>query len=342
MSVERPTFSESWYRVADLHPRLRSTVQIHRQHFRGRTWHVVQDPTSNQFFRLNESAYHFVGMLDGLRTVGEVWRVCNEELGDSAPTQNEAVQLLGQLYTSNLLLGDLPPDAQTLFERYRKRVRREIQGRLVSFLFIRIPLLDPDHFLDSFVGVFGRVFTLFGFVLWIALMATGVYFLTGRSAELFDRANKVFDPNNLLWLYASFVLVKAFHEFGHAFSCKKFGKDAGSGGEVHVMGIMLLVFMPLPYVDASSAWALRRKYRRVIVGTAGMMVELGIAALAAIIWASTAQGAPIHKIAYNVMFIASVSTLLFNANPLLRYDGYYILSDLLEIPNLAQRSKDYL
>jgi len=107
------------------------------------------------------------------------------------------------------------------------------------------------------------------------------------------------------------------------------------------MGIMLLVFMPLPYVDASSAWAFRSKWHRVVVGAAGMFWELAIAAVAAIVWASVGPGV-VQALAYNCMFIASVTTLLFNGNPLLRYDGYYILSDLLEIPNLAQRSKSYL
>ena len=108
------------------------------------------------------------------------------------------------------------------------------------------------------------------------------------------------------------------------------------------MGIMLLVFMPMPYMDASSAWAFRSKWRRIAVSTSGMFVELAIAAVAAIVWSRTDPGARLNTFAYNVMFIASVSTLLFNANPLLRFDGYYILSDLLEIANLAPRSKQYL
>ncbi len=342
MPVDRPTFSESWYRVSGLRPRLRSTLQTHRQHYRGQMWHVLQDPSNNQFFRLNEAAYRFVGLLDGRRTVAEVWNVCNEQLGDSAPTQGEAIQLMGQLYTSNLLHGDMPPDAEGLFRRYRKRVTREVQGYLTNLLFIRIPLIDPDRFLDRFVGIFGAVFSWWGLVLWIGLMVTGLYFIAGRAGDLVSRASSILDPDSLPLLYASFVIVKVFHEFGHGFACKKLGRAGGSGGEVHVMGIMFLVFTPLPYVDASSAWALRSTWHRVVVGAGGMFVELGIAAVAAVVWSQTAETTPIHAICYNVMFIASVSSLLFNGNPLLRYDGYYILSDILEIPNLAQRSKEYL
>ena len=342
MPVDRPTFSESWYRVAPLRPRLRPAVQVHRQHFRGQVWHVVQDPSNNQFFRLNEEAHRFVALMDGRRTVAEVWKICNDIAGDAAPTQGEAIQLLGQLYTSNLLQGDLPPDAEGLLRRYRQRITREVQGYLTNLLFIRIPLLDPDRFLDRFVALFGLAFTFWGFLAWLGLVCAGLYFIAGRTRELVESAQNILAPAQLPILYATVIFIKIIHEFGHAFACKKFGRESGSGGEVHVMGVMFLVFTPLPYMDASSSWAFRQKWHRVIVGAAGMMTEMAVASVAAVVWASTGAGSATHAIAYNLIFVGSVSTLLFNINPLLRYDGYYILSDILEIPNLAQRSREYI
>ena len=303
-------------------------------------WRVLQDPGSNQFFRLNDTGYHFVGLLDGHRTVGEVWGMCNEHLGDAAPTQGEVIALLGQLYTSNLLQADVPPDAMGLFRRYKQRVGREVKGYLTNLLFIRIPLIDPDRFLEKWVGVFGAIFSVIGAILWLALISTGVYFLLGHADDLGAQSMDILRTANLPMLAIGFWIVKIIHEFGHGFACKKFGLQAG-GGEVHTMGIMFLIFMPLPYVDASSAWAFRSKWHRVMVGAAGMFCELAIAAVAAIVWASVGDGM-VKALAFNCMFIASVTTLMFNANPLLRYDGYYILSDLLEIPNFAQRSKSYL
>ncbi|MHC4447393.1 MAG: efflux RND transporter periplasmic adaptor subunit [Planctomycetota bacterium] len=341
MAVERPTFHESWYRVADLRPRLRSAVQTYRQHYRGRTWHVVQDPSNNQHFRLDEAAYHFVALLDGKRKVSEVWQLCNEQLGDRAPTQGEVINLLGQLYTSNLLHSDLPADAAGMFEIHRKRVRRQVGGFFMNLLFMRIPLFDPDHILDRWARVFGPAFTWFGFACWVMLLAVAGYQLVGRGGELLSGVSGILAPENLFLLYVCFAGIKALHEFGHGFASKQFGKVTGSGGEVHTMGIMLLVFTPVPYVDASSSWAFRSKWHRAIVGAAGMYVELAVASVAAIVWANTSPGL-VSAIAYNIIFIASVSTLLFNGNPLLRFDGYYILSDLLEIPNLSKRSRDYL
>jgi putative peptide zinc metalloprotease protein len=342
LPVDRPTFSESWYRVAELKPRLRSLVQSYRQRYRGRTWHVLRDSANNKFFRLDEASYHFVGLLNGQRPVADAWKVCCEQLGDSAPTQGEAIQLLGQLYQSNLLDADLPADAAGMFERFRKRQRREIGGYFMNLLFSRIPLIDPDHFLDSWAKAFGWCFGPVGLVLWSILLASGLWALTGRVDELWDQKSGILDPSNLPWLYVCMILIKAIHEFGHGFACKHFGRQSHSGGEVHTMGIMFIVFMPLPYVDATSAWSLRNKWHRAFIGAAGMYVEVAIGAAAAIVWSNSAPGTLTHGLAYNLIFIAGVTTILFNANPLIKFDGYYILSDLLETPNLAQRGKDYL
>jgi len=130
-------------------------------------------------------------------------------------------------------------------------------------------------------------------------------------------------------------VLKAIHEFGHACAVKAWG------GEVHEMGIMLLVLMPVPYVDASAASAFPEKYRRVIVGAGGMVVELFVASIALFFWLEMEPGW-MRGVLYNVMLIAGISTVLFNANPLLRFDGYYIFSDLVEMPNLRARGTQYM
>ena len=138
-------------------------------------------------------------------------------------------------------------------------------------------------------------------------------------------------PRNIILTIAIFPIMKLFHEFAHAYTVKTWG------GEVHEMGISLLVLMPVPYVDASAAWSFREKYKRALVGASGMIVELFIAAIAFIIWALVQPGL-IKDAALSAFLIGSVSTVLFNANPLLRFDGYYILQDLIEIPNLYSRA----
>lgn len=341
MLNDRPTFHESWYRVADLKPRLLSNVGTYRQHFRGQLWYVLENSTNNKFSRLSQDAYFFIGLLDGKRSVAEAWKISNQQQGDRAPTQGEVIQLLGQLYSSNLLYAELPPDVASLLNRYTKRVTRQIRGFFSNLLFIRIPLYDPDRLLDKWVFMVGKAFSKTGLIIWISVLLTGVFFVVSNLKELINQSRDVLAPDNLFLLYVSMVIIKVCHEFGHSFACKAFGRRNGSGGQVHVMGVMFLVFVPLPYMDASSAWAFRQKSHRVIVGLAGMMVELFIAAIAAVVWANTSTGT-LHIIAHNMIFIASVSSLLFNGNPLLRFDAYYVLSDLVEIPNLGQRSRHYL
>ncbi|MEO1237310.1 MAG: hypothetical protein AAFX76_11035 [Planctomycetota bacterium] len=328
--------------MAETRPRLRSTVQSVRHRVRGRTWHVLADPSNNQHFRVSDAGYRFVGLLDGRRTVEAAWSAAAEQLGDDAPTQGEALRLLGQLHTSNLLDSELAPDARRQFERQRKRVRKEVGGYLKNILFLRVPIWDPDRFLDRWTPAVGWVFGPVGVGLWLMLMFAALWALAGRGGDLWNQSANVLAPGNLPWLYACFVGIKALHELGHAFSCKRFGRRRHGQGEVHTVGIMLMVLTPVPYVDATSAWALPSKWQRAFVGAAGMFVELAVAAVAAIVWTRTAQGTLTHGLSYNLMFIAGVSTILFNANPLIKFDGYYILSDVIEVPNLYQRSTQYL
>jgi len=340
MSVDRPTYHESWYRIAPTRPRLRSLVQSFRQRYRGKTWHVLRDPSANKFFRLHEASYRFVAMLDGERTVEQAWQAVDEDFGDDAPTQGEVIQLLGQLYVSNLLTGEVPPDSQGLYERYRKRVRKEVGGYLMNILFTRIPVWDPNILLNRWEFFTNWMFGPFGIALWLVMLSVGVYSLAGRWGDLIEASQSVLHANNLFTLYLATFVAKIIHELGHGFACKRFGRGTPGGGEVHTIGVMLIALIPMPYVDASSAWAFRNKWHRAFVGAAGMYFELALAAIAAVVWSSTSSDAWINQFAYNMMFIAGVSTVLFNGNALIKFDGYYILSDVIEMPNLQQRSQE--
>jgi putative peptide zinc metalloprotease protein len=335
MPEEQKTFSESWYRVCDLKIALRPQVKVHRQYFRGEQWVVLQDPYNNQFFRLRPEGYDFIARLRPDRTVQEVWDEALEGHPDTAPGQQDVIQMLAQLYHANLLHYNLPHDSVKLFERYKKRRQKEIQGKLLSVMFARFPLWDPDDFLRRTMRVARWMISIPGLTVWLLVVGTAINLVIQNFADLKNQADGILAPGNLPLLYLGMVVIKVLHEFGHAYACRRFG------GEVHTMGVMLLVFTPIPYMDATASWGFRNRWKRVLVGGAGMIVEIFVAALATFVWARTGDGL-IHSLAYNMMFIASVSTVLFNINPLLRFDGYYILSDLADIPNLHQRSRKQL
>ncbi|MCB1229512.1 MAG: peptidase M50 [Verrucomicrobiae bacterium] len=331
MAALFPTFDDAWHQVSHLKVALRAGVKVRRQHFRGERWFVIEDPFANQFYRVRPAAYHFLIRLSRDRTVDEIWNERLEADGDEAPGQGEVIHLLGQLYQANLLQANLPGDSKRLFERQRDRKQRELRSQLVSILFIRIPLFNPDIFLKRTLPLFRWLMSWFGWVLWFAagIVASKLIFDNWESFK--DNTQTVLSAHNLGWLYVGAALIKICHEFGHSYVCRRYG------GQVTVMGVMLLVFTPLPYMDASSSWGFAGRKERIHVAAAGMIVELFVAFLAVIVWANTGEGV-VHSIAYNMVFVASIATFLFNINPLLRFDGYYILSDLLDYPNLHQNA----
>src|SRR4051794_31582299 len=335
MAEPLPTFSESWYRISGQQISLRPGINVRRQNFRGERWYVLENPFSNQFFRLRPAAYDFVARVRPGKTVEQAWQESVNRTPDDAPGQEAVIQLLSQLYFANLLQYDLAEDSAQLFERYSKRRQREVRAQFMNLMFMRFPLLDPDRFLQRTLPLLGKLISPVGALIWLVVVGFGFKVVADTFAAIKDQSQSVLAPNNLLLLYAGMVIIKTLHEFGHAYFCRKFG------GEVHVMGVMLMIFTPAPYMDATSSWSFRNRWKRVLVGAAGMIVEIFVASIATFIWAGTGPGT-VHSLAYNIMFVASVSTIVFNINPLLRFDGYYILSDLVDIPNLAQRSGQQL
>jgi len=329
-------FSSSWYRVAELRPRLRSHADIHRHEYRGEVWFILQDHASGRSHRLSPAAYRFLGLMNGRSTVQELWDHCNEQLGDEAPTQDEVIRLLGQLHAADALLCDVPPDTRELFRRHQRQERMKMRRRFMTPLAIRFPLFDPERFLARTLPFVRPLFSIWGALAWLAVVGTGAVLAGMHWSELTDDIiDRAMTPHNLLLLWLVYPAVKALHELGHGYAVKNWG------GEVHDIGIMLLVLAPVPYVDASAASGFREKHRRMVVGAIGIAVELFLASLALFTWLAVEPGAT-RAVAYNVMLIGGISTLFFNGNPLLRFDGYYVLSDALEIPNLGTRANKYL
>ncbi len=329
-------YSPSWYRVAALKPRLRSHVEIHRHNYRGELWYILQDHASGRFQRFTPAAYFLIGLMDGKRTVEEIWEAGRSQFRDDAPTQEEMIRLLSQLHAVDVLQSDVSPDTAELLKRFEKRQSNKWKQNVRNPLFMRFSLLDPERLLVWLRPFVRPFFGWIGTILWFVVVGAGVILSGAHWPELTKNiTDRVLAPQNILLLWLTFPFLKIFHEFGHALAVKVMG------GEVHEMGVMMLVLTPVPYVDASSASAFYSKWERIWVGAAGMAVELFIAALALLAWISIEAG-PIRAILYNVIFLAGVSSLLFNGNPLLRYDAYYMLGDLLEIPNLGQRGIQYV
>ena len=326
-------FSESWYRVAELRLSMAYTVRVQKQFFRGSTYYVLHDPFNNRFFRTRPEAYEFLIRLNNDKTVEEVWEERLHEDPVNTPSQDEVIRLLSQLHHANLLFFRNSGDSERLFERFSESKKKFIANTFLSILFLKIPLWDPEQFLKKTQLIIKALISIPGLIVWILAVVSGAYLVLSNTTELWNQSQGMLAPSNLIFLYLCLIFLKIFHELGHAAMTKRFG------GEVHVMGVMFLVFTPLPYMDASSSWAFRNKWHRILVGAAGIIVELFIASIAAWFWVYSGNEL-IRSLAFNVMIIGSISSLFFNGNPLTRLDSYYMLSDWLEIPNLAERSKN--
>ena len=326
-----PLDSPLWYRVANLVPRLRPTVRVRHRGTPGQTRHVLADLLSGRHHLLDEAAWSFVGRFDGRRTIGEIWTWLSTHRANP-PTQHEVLEWLAHLDAAGLLQSDRLPDLQALM-RGEQQVDRRRRRASLNPLSWRVPLGDPTRWLtrlDPVARVLGHPLALF-----LALVLVGAGLMQAALAWpslQTDVQTRLGSPAFLALSWVLYPLIKALHELGHALAVRR------HGAEVHHVGIGFLYLVPAPYVDASAATGLSRRRERIFISAAGVMVESVLAAVGVLVWAAVEPGL-VRDLALSVALVGGVSTVLANANPLVRMDGYHVLTDALDLPNLAQRSR---
>jgi putative peptide zinc metalloprotease protein len=329
-------FGQSWYRVAEIKPRLRGHVQFHHHVYRGSDWYILQDYSSGQFHRFSKETYLIIGMMNGERTMAEIWDATSELLGDDMATQDEVISLLSYLHQADILQSGMPADISDLGGRNKREKKQKWLARLRSPAALNFGLWDPDSFLNRTSVVARLLYSRTGAFFWCLTVLCALTLLGLHWRELASNVtDRILSVENLALLALIYPVSRFFHELGHAYAVKRWG------GEVHEMGIMLVVFFPMPYVDASWSSAFPSKRSRMMVGAAGILTDVFLASLGMIVWVLAEPGT-VRVIAYNVLFICGLSTLFLNGNPLIRFDSYYVLADWLEIPNLADRSSRFL
>ncbi|MFH1300272.1 MAG: HlyD family efflux transporter periplasmic adaptor subunit [Planctomycetota bacterium] len=315
--------------------RMRADLQVQPLQFGGKTYWGIKDPFSLQYYQLRDEEFFILKLLDGRSSFVTIRRQYEQRF---PPQKLEASQLQGflsRLHQEGLILADAFGQGEILLERRTQKQSQALRSRLMNPLAIRFRGIDPHRLLNRLQPwtalCFTPLFLLATLILMTAACTLIITHLDAVIAQLPDFTT-FFEANNLILLGCSLALVKVLHELGHAVACRQFG------GECHEMGVMLLAFIPCLYVNVSDAWTMPSKWHRIIVSSAGIFVELIISAICVFLWWFSYPGL-FHSLCLNVVFVCSVSTLLLNGNPLLRYDGYYILLDLLEVPNLRQRAQ---
>lgn len=329
-----PLLSQDWYRVASMRPRLRAGVSVSQQLIRGERWYLLTDPLSGRHHRFNDLAYRLIASCDGVRTLDEVWSARAAADGDLAPTQDETVRVISQAFGANLFVGNVAPDASAIV-RAQQRGESKRRRAAVNPMAFKVPLWDPDAFVSAHINKLRWLFTTTAARLLTVLIGLGALLLIVNASDYITFAQtSLGDGRMLLLMWLAYPVIKALHEMAHAFAVKAFG------GEVHEMGITLLMLTPVPYVDASGSMGFADKHHRLTVAAAGIVMELVLTSAALCLWLVLEPGL-LKDMAFAVVLIGGLSTLAVNGNPLLRFDGYHMLCDQFELPNLGQRSQKF-
>ncbi len=319
--------------------RKRPDLTANRQRYQGTGYWVVKEPIGLQYFRFHDEEFYILNMLDGHVSLQQIKDGFEQRFAPQKITFGDLQQFIGMLHRSGLVISNSPGQGKALRERGRKKKNKELIGKFANVFALRYRGFDPEKILNAILPWFGWMFTVPALFFFAALFLSASLLLATQYDTVYAKLptfQQFFAADRWLILALTMAVVKVLHEFGHGLSCKKFG------GECHEIGFMLLVFTPCLYCNVSDSWMLPNKWKRVWIGAAGIYVEMILASIAAFVWYFTEQGTTINDLCLNMMFLNVVSTVLVNGNPLLRFDGYYILMDALEIPNLRQKSTEVL
>lgn len=307
------------------HPKLRRDLVVSRQEASGRSVFIVKDPVAGRFFRLKEEEYDIARQLDGVTPQDVIRKWAEERFG--VPCAPETLEdFIRHLSHLGLLEGEGPRPHQL------SDGRRRIRGTL---LYLRFAAFDPDRFFDRLVKKVGFFFTRHFVIVSGGLVLLALGITMNNWEEIWRDFRGLIQFQSLLLGWLTILFIIAAHEFAHGLACKHFG------GQVHEIGFMLLYFQPAFYCNISDAWLFPEKSKRLWVSFAGAYFELFLWALATLVWRLTDPESLLHFQALVVTAASGIATL-FNLNPLIKLDGYYMLSDYLDIPNLRQKASSYL
>ncbi len=313
---------------------LRSDLHVSRQVHQGQPVYVVHDPVSFRTHRLPLSNYQLFVRLDPSKTLDENFDSLVRQNHLKRSDRDSFFQLIMQLQQLNLLVFPVA-NGRRLHEQFLKQTKTRRRSKLLGALFMTIPLARPDEFLTRTAFRMRWMFSQGFLAAWAIAGLCSLWLILSRFEEFTQPFNGLLATGNLPFLWAAFVVLKVWHELGHAYACRIYG------GAVPEMGMILIAGTPAAYVDATSAWSFPERWKRLVVMAGGMYFESIVAIPAVFVWAF-ATSPFLTSCAWQLVMMASLITLLFNANPLMKYDGYFIASELVGIQNLRGRADQYL
>jgi len=318
--------------------RKRADLVVAKIDYLGVGYQVIKDPVALKYHRLQIEQYRILELLDGKRSLEAVREELKREFPTLQITLSDIQQLITDLHKKGLVVSDRVGQGASVVRERQKTRKEKIQQTFMSLLSLRLPGWDPERTLRAMHPFVSWLFH--PFIVAVCMMfVISSWLVLGANLEVFrgklPEFQSFFGWPNLMYLWVTLGLAKIIHEFGHGISCVHYG------GECHEMGVMLLVFSPCLYCDVTDSWMMKNKWHRIIIGAAGMYIEVILSGIAIYVWWLTESGM-LHYLALNTFFVTTITTVIFNLNPLMRFDGYYMMSDFLEIPNLRQKSEKLL
>ena len=313
---------------------LRGDLRFMPSEFDGEACYMIEDPLRGKFFRIGSDEFALISLLDGKNTIAEAIGLSAKTLRERAFTENEAMAVCHWLLESQLAACG----GAVQGERLAVSARKQAQNRLaaaVNPLAMRLPLCNPTAVIGRIAPWTQWVFTQPAVIGWCVVCFLGLLTAASHRGELLQSSSVLLDRDNWLKLAAVWLILKLLHETAHAVACVHFG------GNVPAAGVLLVIFTPLPFVDVTASWRFPSKWQRIATAAAGIYLELFVAAMAILLW-NWSDDSIVRNAALNVAATASIGSLLINGNPLMRFDGYYILSDWLELPNLSASGQKFI
>ena len=321
-------------------PKLRDDLTLVEQTYRGEQSYILKDPKTRKYFRFRPVEINVIQRFDGIATPVEVAAAL---AGDGLSVSAAAVEkFAGKLKSMGLLERTVGERSVLMMERLRAQRRRRLGGGLHQgdIFRIRWSMGDPDRFMTRTIPYLRWMFTRTFLIASVVLFALQFLVLAlkwddfaGALGDLYHFRYSAWDFF-VLWCTGTVIIV--IHELGHGYTCKYFG------GEVHEIGAMLLYFEPAFFCNVNDSWTFPELKARLWVTAAGSWIQLVVASIAAIVWWLASPGSFVAQVALSAVIFGGITTILMNINPLIPLDGYFALSDYLEVPNLRQRAFAYL
>lgn len=313
-------------------PKLRNDLILHRgpaEADGSPTW-TLYDPSGNRFFRIGWLEFECLSRFGAYKTIGEVAEAVGRET--ALEVTPEDIMEVARFLTLSELVVISGPDASNILEKKSRLQKKSFWKKILhSYLFFIVPLVNPDRFLRRTLPFVGPLYTKTFFRFLLVLLAFGLYLTAKRWDEFWNTFLNFFSWEGLAFYIVAIACVKMLHELSHAYMA------ARQGVRVSSMGVAFIVLYPVLFTETSGAWKLPERKGRLLIGGAGVLAELSVAAIALMLWHMVPDG-PVRSTAFFLATVSLAGSLLINLNPFMRFDGYYLLGDALGVDNLQARA----